>query len=170
MTLENTYNQQSFSREQIEMGLHLDLIHYLISYNINRDNHENYYDIHITTDGESTMVEWTTIEFDNHGDCGKFEFVNYDEVVLKERYLPDNSTVFVRDEEEYQEQLDEFLKENPTYKQNEWGRWYDSRQVVNFWKDNKKEYDELVANKKLTPIEGVDSEEDEDDEENREDE
>ena len=116
------YNSQAFTPEEVKKGLHLDLLNYLLDHN--KKNETQYYDIHITTDGYCTIIEWTDISYDQkYGPEGKFEFVPADGYVMIEKTFPDNHTELCYDEEDYQERLDDFLKENPGWVKTHYGTW-----------------------------------------------
>ena len=77
------YNYQAFTPEEVEQGLHLDLLNYLLDHN--KKNETQYYDIHITSDGYCTIIEWTDVMYDNkYGQEGKFEYVPYNGQVMLE--------------------------------------------------------------------------------------
>ena len=116
------YNYQAFTPEEVEQGLLNDLLNYLLEHN--KKNTEQYYDIHITTDGYCTIVEWANVMYDNKfGEEGRFRFVDSDEVVMLERYFPDNHSELCYDEEDYQERLKEFLEKNPGWEKTSYGTW-----------------------------------------------
>ena len=116
------YNSQAFTPEEVKKGLHLDLLNYLLDHN--KKNETQYYDIHITTDGYCTIIEWTDISYNQeYGPEGKFEFVPADGYVMIEKTFPDNHTELCYNEEDYQERLDEFLKENPGWVKTHYGTW-----------------------------------------------
>lgn len=121
------YNEKAFTPEDVEQGLMNDLLNYLLDYNTK--SKEYFYDIHITSDGYCTIVQWTDISYNSDGDESKFDFVDYDEVVMKELILPDNSIIYVHRGEQ-DEALKEWLEDNPSYKQDEYGRWYNEDEVV----------------------------------------
>ena len=116
------YNSQAFTPEEVKKGLHLDLLNYLLDHN--KKNETQYYDIHITTDGYCKIIEWTDISYNQeYGPEGKFEFVPADSYVMIEKTFPDNHTELCYSEEDYQERLDEFLKENPGWIKTHYGTW-----------------------------------------------
>lgn len=116
------YNYQAFTPEEVEKGLHIDLLNYLLDHN--KKNENQYYDIHITTDGYCTIIEWTDVSYNNeYGDEGKFEFVPYNGQVMLEFSFPDNHYERFFSEEEYQERLQEWLKENPGWVKTHYGTW-----------------------------------------------
>ena len=121
------YNEKAFTPEDVEQGLMKDLLDYLLDYNTK--SKEYFYDIHITSDGYCAIVQWVDIPYNSDEAESKFDYVDYDEVVMKELILPDNSIIYVHRGEE-DEALKEWLKDNPSYKQNDYGRWYNEDEVV----------------------------------------
>ena len=120
--MKRDYNYQAFTPEEVEQGFHLDLLNYLLEHN--RRNKNQYYDIHITTDGYCTIIEWNDVSYNNeYGDEGKFEFVPYNGQVMLEYSFPDNHYEHFYSEEEYQERLQEWLKENPGWVKTHYGTW-----------------------------------------------
>lgn len=116
------YNSQAFTPEEVKKGLHLDLLNYLLDHN--KKNETQYYDIHITTDGYCTIIEWTDVDYNQEfGPEGKFEYVPFDGYVMIEKTFPDNHTELCYNEEDYQERLDDFLKENPGWVKTSYGTW-----------------------------------------------
>ena len=111
-------NYQAFTPEEVEKGLHYDLLNYLLLYNTKSES--NYNEIHITSDGYCTVIEWDNIPYSKEWG-GKFEYVAEDEVVAKEFMFPDNhyELIYPDDEEDI---LREWLKDNPEYKKDEYGR------------------------------------------------
>ena len=85
------YNSQAFTPEEVKKGLHLDLIKYLLDYNQKAEGYFN--DIHIDTDGYCVIIEWVTESYKEA--CSSFEFVGYDEEVLK-LFYPRNFYDFVK--------------------------------------------------------------------------
>lgn len=120
--MERKYNYQAFTPEEVNEGLLNDLLKYLLDHN--KKNKEQYYDIHITTDGYCSIVEWNDVSYNTeYGEDGKFRFVDYDQVIMTEKTFPDNHIELCRDEEDYQERLKEFLENNPGWEKNSWGGW-----------------------------------------------
>lgn len=115
------YNSQSFTPEEVEQGLLQDLLNYLLDYN--KKCKSGYYDIHITSDGYCTIVEWVDISYNFNGEEGKFEFVPANGQVMLEYSFPDNHYEQFYSEEEYQERLQEWLKENPGWVKTYYGTW-----------------------------------------------
>jgi len=120
--MSRNYNYQAFTPEEVKKGLLNDLLNYLLEHN--KKNDEQYYDIHITTDGYCSIVEWTDVQYDDKfGEQGRFRFVDSNEVVMLERYFPDNHSEMCWDEEDYQERLKKFLEENPGWVKGPFGNW-----------------------------------------------
>lgn len=119
--MERKINNVAFSPEKVEAGAVKDLLNYLLDYNSNHD-YNDYYEIHITTDGYCTIVEFEKVPYD--GDWGgKFEYIDEDHLVVKEVQLPDNTYELAIDEAHEQDILDEFLAKNPGWSKNNFGRW-----------------------------------------------
>ena len=119
--MKREYNSQAFTPEEVEQGLLKDLLDYLIDYN--RKCKSGYYDIHICSDGYCTIVEWVDINYNFNGEEGKFEFVPSNGQVMLEYSFPDNHYEQFYSEEEYQERLQEWLKENPGWVKTPYGTW-----------------------------------------------
>lgn len=120
--MERQYNYQAFTPEEVEEGLHLDLLNYLLEHN--KKNETQYYDIHITSDGYCTIIEWIDVRYDKiFGEENHFEFVPYNGCVMLEYSFPDDHREFCYDEQDYKERLDEFLKENPGWIKGQFGNW-----------------------------------------------
>ena len=120
--MKRDYNYQAFTPEEVEQGLLQDLLNYLLSYN--QKCNSDYYDIHITSDGYCSIVEWTDVSYESkYGPEGKFEFVDSDQVIMIEKIFPDNHTELCYDEEDYQERLKEFLEKNPGWIKGPFGNW-----------------------------------------------
>ena len=116
------YNYQAFTPEEVKKGLLNDLLNYLLEYN--KKNETHYYDIHITTDGYCSIVEWSDVGYDKeYGEEGKFRFVDSDQVIMTEKTFPDNHRELCYDEEDYQERLKEFLEKNPGWEKTTYGTW-----------------------------------------------
>lgn len=107
--MERRYNETAFTPEEVDRGAHLDLIKYLLSYNEKAEHRYN--DIHITSDGYCTIVQWVDCDYECD-DTAKFRFVDEDQYVMTEYRLPDNSTVMCFDKDEYKEYLEEYLDKN----------------------------------------------------------
>ena len=121
-------NKQTFSREEIEKGVPLKLLDYLLKHNVDVDADESdNFDIRISSDGETCSIEWVSAAYD-----GEYQFVDEEHVVLKEVIFPDNHIEYLLDDEE-DEAFENWLKDHPTYVQSPIsGRWYDQEEYKNF--------------------------------------
>lgn len=108
--MERNYNSVAFSPEEVEKGLHMDLIKYLTNYNAARES-DDYYEIHITSDGFCMMIEFEKVPYDRRYG-GRFEFVDEDEAVMKEYKMSDGSYQWFQSEDEYRECELDFQKMN----------------------------------------------------------
>lgn len=108
--MERKYNYVAFTPEDVKEGLMNDLIKYLLSHN--EKSTRSYFDIHITSDGYCSIVEWVSVPYEDEHYNGEFVFKDEDEVVMKELRLPDNSTQYIFPDEE-DETLEEWLEKNP---------------------------------------------------------
>ena len=115
------YNSQAFTPEEVEKGLLQDLLNYLLDYN--KKCESGYYDIHICSDGYCTIVEWVDINFNFRGEEGEFKYVPADGYILREFHFPDNHYEMFETEEEYNEALKDWLKDNPGWEKSEFGTW-----------------------------------------------
>lgn len=118
--MKTEYNHQSFTPEEVQQGLHSDFLNILLKYNNVSKTHYN--DIHLTTDGYCFIIEWETIPY-SHEYGGSFKYVGEDEVIMLERHFPDNHYDYFYSEEDYQERLNEWLKENPGWVKTSYGTW-----------------------------------------------
>lgn len=116
----NKYNSQAFTPKEIEKGVHSKFIKYLLE--ISAELEDSYLDIHITTDGYCTIVEWIDVANDAQLSKGAFEFVGSDEAIFKEVQFPDGTYEYVPSCEA-EDRLNEWLKENPGWAKNTWGTW-----------------------------------------------
>ena len=115
--MERDYNRQSFTPEEVEKGLHLDLLNYLLDHNKKSEN--QYYDIHITTDGYCTIIEWIDRPYNNDYDIESFEYVDSNKKVMTVVKYPDNTIDYACDETQAKEMLDIWLEHNPGWKKND---------------------------------------------------
>lgn len=125
------YNSQAFTPEEVKKGLHLDLINYLLDYNSKADGYFN--DIHIDTDGYCVIVEWVQESYKEA--CTGFEFVDYDEEVMKIIRYPDNSYGYASNEDEANDMLQLWLHENPGWEKNNFGHWYKPAENIELIKE-----------------------------------
>ena len=131
--MDKKYNSMTFSTENMEEGIHKELIDYLVNYHLNEDDHFN--DIHITTDGECLVVEWVQVPYDRtYG--GSFQYCDEDSYVVTEVIFPDNSSELVEPERK-EEVFNEWLTEHPTWKKNQWGFWFNEEELNDLKKEDK---------------------------------
>ena len=132
------YNYQAFTPDEVEQGLHLDLVNYLLDHN--KKNENQYYDIHITTDGYCIIIEWTDVSYDKHlGPEGKFEYVPGNGYVMIEKHFPDGHYDYFGSEEEFEEVLKDWLKENPGWVKTPYGTWTNEIENEKFKKELEKQ-------------------------------
>ena len=148
------YNEKAFTPEEVKAGMVGEFVDFLMKQDIKaaevkeRSHAGGYTNINITSDSYCVIVQWCDVFFDD--DSPKFEFVNEGEIVATVLELPDNSTVLCCDEDDAKEYLDDFLKEHPYYKKNEYGHWYDENEQKAWeeWvKKNHPEYTEVFDEK-----------------------
>jgi len=76
------YNRQYFSKADVESGLHLKLIKFLLD---NFESKEYRVDIHVYHDDcGAIVVEWARQLWDHIDEMGKFVFLAGDEEIVKE--------------------------------------------------------------------------------------
>ena len=142
------YNSQAFTPEECEKGLHLDLIKFLLEQSNKFEN--SYYEIHIDSDGYCTIVEWYDRRYDGaDGDDG-WKFVDYEHELMYRQEFPDNHYEYVFSKEEGQELLDEWLKEHPGWKKNEYGHWYNAKENEAFYNQYVKPFEGEIEEKYVT--------------------
>ena len=118
--MKKEYNTMSFSREAMKEGLHLELINYLVNYHLNNDPYFN--DVHITTDGETLIVEWEQVPYD-HSYGGSFQYIEEDCTVMRNVDLPDGSCSFIFENEDTETYIQEWLQEHPGWKRTAYNNW-----------------------------------------------
>lgn len=119
--MEREYNYQAFTPEEVEQGLAQDLINYLLDHN--KKAKEQYYDIHITSDGYCTIIEWTDVNYKFKDEEGRFDFVPSNGYIKLEFSFPDEHYEEFYSKEEYEERLREWHKENPGWVKGPFGTW-----------------------------------------------
>lgn len=93
----------------------------LLEYNKDSDE-ECYNDIHIYQEEMFIVLEWERIPY-SHDWGGKFKFIDEDAVVMFEKYFPDNHSELCYDEDDYNERLELWLKDNPGWVKTPYGTW-----------------------------------------------
>lgn len=117
--MRSDYNSQAFTPEEVEKGLHLKLLNTLLDYNIN--SQEYYNDIHITSDGYCVIIEWVTNSFEYGG--SEYKLLGEDDAIYTRVDFPDSSYDYVPSDEK-DIALQEWVNNNPNWKQNNYGTWY----------------------------------------------
>ena len=117
-------NSVAFTPEEVELNLHLDLINYLLSFNQKSKN--SYFDIHITTDGYCTIVEFATLDHEFSQDVEGFVFMDEEHYLLKRVNFPDGHYDYV-DDDAAQNVMDDWLQKHPGWKRDQFGHWSQER-------------------------------------------
>ena len=131
--MEREYNYQAFTPEEVEQGLVQDLINYLLDHN--KKAKEQYYDIHITSDGYCTIIKWTDVNYKFKDEEGRFDFIPSNGYIKLEYRFPDNHYEDFFSKEEYEERLREWLKENPGWVKGPYGTWTNEIENEKFKKE-----------------------------------
>lgn len=113
-------NSVAFTPDEVEKNLHLDLINFLLSYNSKAD--DSFFDIHITTDGYCTIVEFVSLTRGVNDNSEGFAYVDEEHYVLKRVDFPDGHYEYL-DDEVAEEALKEWLANNPGWGKDEYGYW-----------------------------------------------
>lgn len=114
-------NSMYFSKEQVEAGEMIEFLNILLkqSYGVSK----YYNDIHIKPDDcGAFVIEWVNVPW-SHDWGGRFEYLDDDQYSMTEYCFPDRHYELLRDKEEYDERLKEFLKENPGWEMTDYGTW-----------------------------------------------
>jgi hypothetical protein len=99
----------------------LKFIKVLHENSINDSNHFN--DIHTYEEETAIIVKWVQIPYDrDYG--GEYRYVDEDEDVMVEFRFPDNHYEHFLSRKEAAAALQEWLKENPGWLENEYGIWH----------------------------------------------
>ena len=113
-------NSMAFTPVETKQGMVMDLLSYLLGFNAKSEDH--YCDVHVTSDGYCTIVEWAVVPCDgSYG--GKFEYVDEDQYVTNEVRFPDGHYEYVPSKEEGDEMVAEWVKANPGWRKNQNGVW-----------------------------------------------
>lgn len=126
-------NSQYFSKEQVEAGEMTEFINVLLKQCHGKGNRYN--DIHIKPeDCEAFSVEWINVPWDNaYG--GSFQYVDEDQAVMTEFYLPDSSSGWFWSEAEFNEFLKDWLEKNPGWVKTSYGTWTNEIENEKFMKE-----------------------------------
>ena len=120
----DAFNEETFTPEEVEKGLHIELINTLLKLDqMSEDHGSAFRDIHICSDGYCTIVQWCLNNKD-YG-TGSFEYVSGDQVIMQEIVLPDDSYQYAHDDEEANEILNNWLSEHPNWKRAQFGGRYE---------------------------------------------
>lgn len=122
-------NSQVFTPEDCKKGLDIELLKTLLHISDALD--EAFLDIHIKSDGYCRIIEWDKVYFDSGFENSKFEYLQADELVMKELYLPDGTYTYV-DRGEEEEYLANWLQEHPEYIKTEYGQWVNKNDLEEF--------------------------------------
>ena len=124
------YNSMYFSNEEVKKGMHLSLLDTL--YKISLASNDTILHIHTYTEEDAVIVEWCqhNPEFEDY-DQNTFSYIGCDEYIMFAGEMPDKHYEYFHSKDEYQEALNEWLKEHPNYKQNRFGHWYDENEYNN---------------------------------------
>ena len=114
-------NSVAFTPDEVEKNLHMDLINFLLSYNSKAD--DSFFDIHITTDGYCTIVEFVSLTRGVNDNSEGFAYVDEEHYVLKRVEFPDGHYEYL-DDEVAEEALKEWLANNPGWEKDEHGYWW----------------------------------------------
>lgn len=109
----------AFYSSDKEQQAFLKQLQVLIDYN--KQSTDYYFDIHIYQEEDSIRLDWEQVPY-SHEWGGHFEFLEDDDVVLKEVIFPDNHTEYLF-EDEKEEALNDWCKEHPEYKKTSYGTW-----------------------------------------------
>jgi len=115
-------NSLIFSKEEQELGLHLDFINMLLK--LNKESTDHYIEFLVRQEEEFVIIEWSQISYKSEKDYSHFKLVGPDQVVMLEYRFPDNHFEYVFDEEDGKERLKEWLEENPGWEKSYCGVWY----------------------------------------------
>lgn len=118
------YNEQAFTPEDVEKGLHIKLINALLD--LDKDRGDNHFDIRITTDGYCTIIQW--YDANDQTDSAGFRFVDSGESVMQECVFPDGHIEYIFPDESKEEEISEWLERNPGWKLTEYGTWYNEEE------------------------------------------
>lgn len=120
-------NSMYFSKEMIEEGQLTSFLRELLEQSYGKGGYYN--DIHVLpADLGAFVVEWVQLPWD-HDYGGSFQYVDDDQVVMREYEMPDGTYQYFETEDEQAEALKDFLGSHPTYRQDQYGRWYDEAEI-----------------------------------------
>ena len=120
-TTNSKINSVAFTPEEVKQNLHMGLIVYLLSFNQKSEN--SFFDIHITTDGLCTIVEFANITRGINDTLEGFVYMDEDHYLLKRVEFPDGHYDYL-DDNEAEDVFNDWLKEHPGWEKDKFGRWY----------------------------------------------
>lgn len=124
-------NSLGFTPEEVKKGMFNEFLSLLIKQN---DEFEHSYnEIHITSDGYCTIVEWDKVPY-NHDYGGTFQYVDEEHLVVKEVQMPDGVYEWAVDDDMEKDLIDDFIKDNPEYYKDSFGRWHNKKEEEEFAK------------------------------------
>ena len=92
------FNRQYFSDKDVEAGLHIKFIQFLLA---NFESNEYRIDMHVYhEDCGAVIVEWIRQSWSHLDEMGSFQFVDADKVVVQEVQFPDGHYDYARSNEE----------------------------------------------------------------------
>ena len=97
-------------------------IEFLLDYNQDVTNDE-YFEIHIYQEELGIIIEFELVPHSGEWG-GHYRYVEEDEEVFKEVFMPDNSSEWVPKYRPNDEVLKEWLINHPGWEQGEYGHWY----------------------------------------------
>ena len=121
MFTNTSINSVAFSPEDVQKNLHIDLINYLLSFN--QKSEDSFFDIHVTSDGFCTIVEFVNLTRGINDTSEGFVYMDEEHYLLKRVNFPDNSYDYF-DDDVAEEALKNWLADHPGWKKDEFGRWY----------------------------------------------
>ena len=101
----NEFNSIAFTPDEVAEGFLEKFLGVLLDFN--NKNQERYHDIHITTDGFCTIVEWVTRPYDDSC-AGKFKFVGEAQFIATEVVLPNGDVKYAFSKEEEREIIENY--------------------------------------------------------------
>ena len=108
--MKKQYNSMAFTPEESKAAA--ELLNTLMRFNTLSKEHYN--DIHVTTDGYCTIIEWVCVPY-SHEWGGKFDYIDEEHYPLYAYEMPSGITEYFANEHEYELALIEFLRKNPDY-------------------------------------------------------
>ena len=106
------FNKQYFSKNDVEAGLHIKFIEFLLN---NFESQEYRVDMHVYhEDCGAICVEWIRTLWKYQDEMGKFAFVGEGQYVMQEVIMPDNSSEFAFNDDEAKELLANWKRSHKT--------------------------------------------------------